>query len=561
MHRHHALVLLAVLIPTLAITQSSAEGITPEKKSQAKPRPEEGVVRLGTGEIGVARVPGQSVTSKPATPEGVARLSRVVTPQTAAPKAPAKPTAEVPREKLPEIRKAADNQPQPSKATTQKTTTQTVPLIRSGRPRARFIPGVRPSKNGRERHVSMRRGVIARVPRQPAVNPKVQSQGSTPKKTLATKPQTQAGTDKNKSAVRIASKPRHTPTGSRRIASPKNTPVGSQPVKKSTKIQPTKQTPKVASLKDESTAAAKSAVVPTASKESVPKKRDVVSTAAAKPKSKVAAVTTTTATKATDNKTKTQATASKQPASKTKSEAIGVATTGKAAPASKTGASNVTGPSLSISTPNKVFRPERHWLGFRNPNPERPVYMKDLEALLDRKKKVAAAPVRSVSRTQTTADDCDYSDIDAIFNPLSKVAAFQPAQSDLQEPADCAGSLMAGAAVPVQYNAQVLGGPPAPSRHVHAFHHNPLYFEDMNLERCGRSHYCATTAVSAARFFGSTVILPYLMTLDHPSDCVEASPDCPTCWEFPPEATKPRWSLKAAAVQAGAITGAFFIIP
>lgn len=213
-----------------------------------------------------------------------------------------------------------------------------------------------------------------------------------------------------------------------------------------------------------------------------------------------------------------------------------------------------------LSRPDAVFRPERHWLGLTNPEVHEPVYLQDLESLLQRKK--AGTPARTVAQSAPVdPSDCDASDLNSLFRPIDQTVAFAPRAEEMSTPTDCASSLMDGAVIPEHYNSQVLGGPPAPSRHVHAFCHNPLYFEDMNLERCGRGHYCSQTAVSAARFFGTAAIMPYLMTLDHPTDCVQASQDCPTCYEFPAEATRPRWSLKAAAVQAAAVTGYIFIIP
>ena len=48
------------------------------------------------------------------------------------------------------------------------------------------------------------------------------------------------------------------------------------------------------------------------------------------------------------------------------------------------------------------------------------------------------------------------------------------------------------------------------------FHHNPLYFEQVNVERYGNHHGFFQPAVSAAHFFGSAVILPYKIGAYHP---------------------------------------------
>ena len=98
-------------------------------------------------------------------------------------------------------------------------------------------------------------------------------------------------------------------------------------------------------------------------------------------------------------------------------------------------------------------------------------------------------------------------------------------------------------------------------RNTHTFCHNPLYFEDPNLERCGQTKACLTTLSSAVHFTTMIALTPYLTTVDHPRDCVRALPDCPTCHSFASDAYFPEWSWKAAAVQAGAVTGLIFIIP
>lgn len=53
-----------------------------------------------------------------------------------------------------------------------------------------------------------------------------------------------------------------------------------------------------------------------------------------------------------------------------------------------------------------------------------------------------------------------------------------------------------------------------------ALYHDPLYFEDVNLERYGLMFDKAQPVVSGAKFFGRIPLLPYLMVVDHPHDCV-----------------------------------------
>ena len=75
-----------------------------------------------------------------------------------------------------------------------------------------------------------------------------------------------------------------------------------------------------------------------------------------------------------------------------------------------------------------------------------------------------------------------------------------------------------------------------PSRNTHCFQHNPLYFEDPNLERCGRSKGCVTPACSAFHFLSTIAMSPFLVVHQCPNTCVTALPDCPTCHSFGPEA-------------------------
>jgi hypothetical protein len=114
---------------------------------------------------------------------------------------------------------------------------------------------------------------------------------------------------------------------------------------------------------------------------------------------------------------------------------------------------------------------------------------------------------------------------------------------------------------PAHYYTPVNFSVCRPSRNTHPFRHNPLYFEDPNLERCGQGNGCLTNVRSAAHFYGAIAVLPYLTTEKHPNECVRALPDCPTCHKFPKKTYFPSWSWRAAAVQAGAVTGLIYVIP
>ncbi len=100
-----------------------------------------------------------------------------------------------------------------------------------------------------------------------------------------------------------------------------------------------------------------------------------------------------------------------------------------------------------------------------------------------------------------------------------------------------------------------------PPRNTFAFRHQPLYFEDPNLERCGDSYGCLTEAVSIAHFAGRIPLLPYMMASDNPHETVRGLKDCPAGCSFGPDAYLPRPTIKAIAVEAAAVTGFIFVIP
>ncbi|MEW4489241.1 hypothetical protein AB1L42_14260 [Thalassoglobus sp. JC818] len=80
-----------------------------------------------------------------------------------------------------------------------------------------------------------------------------------------------------------------------------------------------------------------------------------------------------------------------------------------------------------------------------------------------------------------------------------------------------------------------------PPRNTYCFTHNPLYFEDPNLERCGIGCGCFTTIKSAACFYADAVFLPYTLIVTPPRTCMPTLGDCPTCCEFDSDAYFREW--------------------
>ncbi len=91
--------------------------------------------------------------------------------------------------------------------------------------------------------------------------------------------------------------------------------------------------------------------------------------------------------------------------------------------------------------------------------------------------------------------------------------------------------------------------------------YRPLYFEEEHLERYGHHHGIIEPAISAAKFFGRIPALPYMVGATPCKECqyplgYYRPGDC-----APLYTTHPKASLRGAAYQAAAVTGAVFVIP
>jgi hypothetical protein len=71
---------------------------------------------------------------------------------------------------------------------------------------------------------------------------------------------------------------------------------------------------------------------------------------------------------------------------------------------------------------------------------------------------------------------------------------------------------------------------------MYPFAYHPIYFEDMNLERCGLSCGCMQSVVSGLMFWGTVAVLPYKMLVSPPCSCVYPPgfppDDCPPGCRF-----------------------------
>lgn len=91
--------------------------------------------------------------------------------------------------------------------------------------------------------------------------------------------------------------------------------------------------------------------------------------------------------------------------------------------------------------------------------------------------------------------------------------------------------------------------------------HQPLYFEDANLERHGFSHGCWQPFYSGTRFLGQLAILPYNMGAKPPQETEftlgETRPGSHACYVC----KRPPLRLQGAAWEAASVIGLVFLIP
>ncbi|MEQ1824354.1 MAG: hypothetical protein ABL921_00325 [Pirellula sp.] len=91
--------------------------------------------------------------------------------------------------------------------------------------------------------------------------------------------------------------------------------------------------------------------------------------------------------------------------------------------------------------------------------------------------------------------------------------------------------------------------------------YQPLYFEEVNLERYGRGCGPLQPALSGARFFATIPSLPYAMAVHHPSQTYTFKWPYEAGWGAPKVRELQPLQWKPMVVQAGAVTGLLFVVP
>ncbi|MFK8111443.1 MAG: hypothetical protein AB8B91_04560 [Rubripirellula sp.] len=113
---------------------------------------------------------------------------------------------------------------------------------------------------------------------------------------------------------------------------------------------------------------------------------------------------------------------------------------------------------------------------------------------------------------------------------------------------------------PLVMISAIGNGPQLPQRYTIGFSHRPLYYEQRNLERCGKGRGYFQNAISGIQFLANTMCLPYHMGRQRP-DCSIASPgDCLTCHEYPVDWNPLPVNLRGTLAESAAIAGFTFLL-
>jgi len=121
--------------------------------------------------------------------------------------------------------------------------------------------------------------------------------------------------------------------------------------------------------------------------------------------------------------------------------------------------------------------------------------------------------------------------VSTLNKPLREIGLVEQADLDGVRPVDVASEITPPRPPVVLTGSYFVAAHPA--RYLYCFSHNPLYFEDANLERCGIGQGVCQPVCSAAQFIGRTAILPCSMIVTPPCECVTTLGDCPTCHAYP----------------------------
>lgn len=143
-----------------------------------------------------------------------------------------------------------------------------------------------------------------------------------------------------------------------------------------------------------------------------------------------------------------------------------------------------------------------------------------------------------------------------LFKPMDRITLAASPGNDDKAPEDLAASYMEDSELYV--SSSYHPGNRA-QRYPIGFLHNPLYFEEPDLERCGNGCGCATAAVSAVQFLSNTIVLPYRMAADPPCALRRGYGDCRCNQELPCQ--RPfQCKLRAITAEGAMAAGFVFLL-
>jgi hypothetical protein len=94
-----------------------------------------------------------------------------------------------------------------------------------------------------------------------------------------------------------------------------------------------------------------------------------------------------------------------------------------------------------------------------------------------------------------------------------------------------------------------------------ALRHQPLYFEEVNLERYGHSVCCVQPVISGGQFFGRAIALPYFIGAECPCKIEYTLGHYRPGSHAPFRLHKPPCSVRGALLYGALATGAVFALP
>ena len=184
---------------------------------------------------------------------------------------------------------------------------------------------------------------------------------------------------------------------------------------------------------------------------------------------------------------------------------------------------------------------------------------RDADTMESRQKNEAAT--RESQRRATT-----ISHLMKLRKPVAEIRLGATSDADIVDrPPNRAGELLVLDAP--QWITATGGRATPPSRYPVSFCHRPLYYQQPDLERCGRTFSCGEhrvgcmqNAVSGFTFLVNTMVLPYRLATERPECLIPHQGDCRTCQSTGGDIDPLQPGACGWVTQAAAIAGFTFLL-